>query len=154
MAEKALDTKKIATLLYEESKQQSTLYGEEIAQSPQVTTLNTLRAVNVLLSLLLSTGSTRAIKQVVQEYETLVQKDLPTQVALVKSVVELQADQLKEIGVQLEKLLHKKLILKNEIDPAITGGLVIEVGDQVIDLSISGGLEKIKQQIKQANSNG
>lgn len=44
----------------------------------------------------------------------------------------------------------KKLLVTNKVDPAILGGLVIEIGDNTIDLSVSAKITKLNSLLTQA----
>ncbi|KAH3673486.1 hypothetical protein WICMUC_003592 [Wickerhamomyces mucosus] len=44
----------------------------------------------------------------------------------------------------------KTLNLKNEINPDILGGLIVEVGDRTVDLSVSSKISKLNQVLKEA----
>lgn len=68
--------------------------------------------------------------------------------ASIVSVIELSEEQLKTIQKKLEQRTNKKIIITNEIDESILGGLIIYVGDQVIDGSIRSQLNNMKIELK------
>ncbi|MGH3933227.1 MAG: F0F1 ATP synthase subunit delta, partial [Pseudonocardiaceae bacterium] len=45
----------------------------------------------------------------------------------------------------LARVYRRSISLKVELDPGLLGGLVIRVGDEVIDGSVAGRLEKARQ---------
>ena len=53
-----------------------------------------------------------------------------------------------QIKAKLEKQSGKKLVLSFAVDPAIIGGVVLKVGDKVLDASLRAQLEILKEQIK------
>ena len=58
----------------------------------------------------------------------------------------------RELRDAIEKYIKKKYVTKNveilnKIDPAIKGGIIIKVGDEVMDGSVSGRLLKLKKQL-------
>ena len=53
-----------------------------------------------------------------------------------------------QIKVKLEKQSGKKLVLSFAVDPSIIGGVVLKVGDKVLDASLRAQLEILKEQIK------
>ena len=55
-----------------------------------------------------------------------------------------QADILKV----LEEKIQKKLVMAYEVDPAILGGVVLKVGDKVLDGSLRAQMQTLKDQIK------
>lgn len=53
-----------------------------------------------------------------------------------------------QIKAKLEKQSGKKLVLSFGVDPAILGGVLLKVGDKVLDASLRAQLEILKEQIK------
>jgi F-type H+-transporting ATPase subunit delta len=54
---------------------------------------------------------------------------------------------LEQIRQELEKTTGKKVEMKKEIDPRLIGGMVIIVGDRVIDRSVRCQLNLLKDQM-------
>jgi F-type H+-transporting ATPase subunit delta len=52
-----------------------------------------------------------------------------------------------EVTSFIEKQSGKKVALTASVDPSLIGGLVIQVGDNLYDASISGKLNKVKQNL-------
>jgi F-type H+-transporting ATPase subunit delta len=61
----------------------------------------------------------------------------------VVSATALSDDQVKRMSEALAKRFNCAIELDSEIDPAVLGGAVIYAGDQVIDGSLRGRLEKL-----------
>ena len=68
--------------------------------------------------------------------------------ASVLSVIKLSEEHIKAIQEKLEKRTNKNIIVTNEIDESIIGGIVIYFGDQVIDGSIRSQLNSMKIELK------
>lgn len=51
---------------------------------------------------------------------------------------------LNDLRINLENRFKSSIILNVSIDPSLVGGAIVKVGDTVIDSSISGRLEKLK----------
>lgn len=64
------------------------------------------------------------------------------------TAVKLDASKQKEVKASLEKQAGKELILEFATDPEILGGVVLKVGDRVLDASIRAQLEMLKENIK------
>lgn len=60
----------------------------------------------------------------------------------------LPADRQKDIKSKLEKKSGQKLVLDFGVEPAILGGVVLRVGDKVLDASLRAQLQLLKEQIK------
>lgn len=69
--------------------------------------------------------------------------------ASILSVLALSEEHIKVIKEKLEKRYKKNILMTNEIDPSILGGLIIYVGDQVIDGSIKSQLNGMKSGLKE-----
>ena len=70
-----------------------------------------------------------------------------TEVA-VQSVQELSPVQEEKLTAALEKVLSRKVILRQEIRPEILGGLIIKFGSSMIDDSIRGKLNRLEIMMK------
>lgn len=68
----------------------------------------------------------------------------------VTSAVELDPSVVKSIGAEIEKQTGRKIELESHVDDAIIGGLVLQVGDRVLDASIQNRLEKLRKEVAQA----
>lgn len=66
---------------------------------------------------------------------------------LVKSAVELKNDQIEKLKTQLQKSLQKTPIIESIIEPDLIGGLIIQIGDRVIDTSIRTRIQTLRAQL-------
>lgn len=66
----------------------------------------------------------------------------------VVSASEISKDLNDKIKATLEKITGKQVVVQNEIDPSIIGGIVAKVGDLVLDGSIKTQLTGLKESIK------
>lgn len=60
----------------------------------------------------------------------------------------LKPDTREKLIRKLEEKSGKKVKLKEEVDPSILGGIVLKIGDSMIDDSVKGRLESIARQLK------
>lgn len=67
----------------------------------------------------------------------------------VTTVVPLSAAVKKELNAVVEKLTGKKVVLTEQIDPELIGGLVLKIGDRQIDDSVSGKLRELRLKFTQ-----
>src|SRR3954449_6734463 len=74
-------------------------------------------------------------------------KMLPVEVT---SAIELDEGLIRSIGERIEKQTGRRIELTSRVDPDIIGGLVLRVGNRVLDASIHGRLEKLRKQITRA----
>jgi F-type H+-transporting ATPase subunit delta len=65
----------------------------------------------------------------------------------VRSAIKLTEDEKKRIAQQAREYFKMEPVLVEIVDPALIGGLQIQVGDMLYDLSLRTQLDKIKQQL-------
>lgn len=63
----------------------------------------------------------------------------------VTAAVELTEEELHKLKAKLSDYTGKRVALNLEIDPAIIGGLIVRIGDTVMDGSVKGQLERIRE---------
>jgi F-type H+-transporting ATPase subunit delta len=68
----------------------------------------------------------------------------------VTSAVELDPEVVKRIGAEIEKQTDNTVELQSKVDPEILGGLVLQVGNMVLDTSIRHRLEKLRKSVATA----
>ncbi len=82
----------------------------------------------------------RAFQELVDDHENVAR-------AKVYSVHQLNQDTLDQISQLLSERYHKTVILTPVTDEKILGGLVVEIGDIRIDMSVAHSLEGLKDKI-------
>jgi len=68
----------------------------------------------------------------------------------VTSAFELDEALVKGIGERIEEQTGKKVELTSRVDPDVLGGLVLQVGNMVLDASIRSRLERLRKQVAKA----
>ena len=66
------------------------------------------------------------------------------------SAVELDPEIVNRVGDQIERQTGHKIALESAVDEGILGGLVLRVGNMVLDASLRNKLEKLRKQVAQA----
>jgi ATP synthase F1 delta subunit len=74
-------------------------------------------------------------------------KLLPVEVT---SAIELDEAIVQSIGERVGEQTGRKVELSSRVDPEILGGLVLRVGNLVLDASIVNRLEQLRKQVAQA----
>ena len=72
---------------------------------------------------------------------------LPVQVT---SAVELDTATVEQIGARISEQTGRKVDLSANVEPDILGGIVVRVGNSVLDASIRSRLEKLRKQVARA----
>jgi F-type H+-transporting ATPase subunit delta len=65
----------------------------------------------------------------------------------VKSAIELDPQIVEQIGAEIEKQTGRQVELRSEVDEDILGGLVLQVGNMVLDASIRSRLERLRKEV-------
>jgi F-type H+-transporting ATPase subunit delta len=68
----------------------------------------------------------------------------------VTSAVELDPAVVEKIGQEVERQTGEKVDLSSGVDSEILGGIVLQVGNMVLDASIRNRLEKLRKSVAQA----
>ena len=98
-----------------------------------------------ILRMMVSRGQMSAFSGMVRDYEELAREYRGEAVAVVTSAVPLTEAQTVALRQKLEKKLGQKITIQCREDPALIGGLRVEVDGRVIDGSIRNKLEEIKE---------
>jgi ATP synthase F1 delta subunit len=68
----------------------------------------------------------------------------------VTSAVELDRAVVEKIGEEIERQTGQKVELASRVDDEIIGGIVLQVGNMVLDASIRSRLDKLRKSVAQA----
>ena len=68
----------------------------------------------------------------------------------VTSAVELDDELVSDIGKRIEEQAGRRVELSSSVDPDLLGGLVVRVGNMVLDASLRNRLERLRKQVIKA----
>jgi ATP synthase F1 delta subunit len=68
----------------------------------------------------------------------------------ITSAVDLDEELVKSIGRRIEEQTGQRIDLDANVDPDVIGGLVLRVGNMVLDASIRGRLERLRREVARA----
>ncbi len=94
------------------------------------------------------------LPQIIQQYFKYADETRGIVEAQVYSVVSLTDKDFHKLEKRLAKVSGKKIRLKNIVDPSLLGGLVIKIGETVIDGSIVKRLALLKEYLQKQQLNG
>lgn len=100
------------------------------------------------LNLLVQKKRADAIPAIAEVYGAMVDENNNMCQGTVISATDLSTALSDKVKATLEKITGKQVILKNEVDPGIIGGMIAKVGDLVLDGSIKSQLAGLKESIK------
>ena len=102
-----------------------------------------------LLLLMAQKDRTSQIPFIAAEFDRLLQLQRKEAAGEVVSAVPLSDQQVRMLTEQLLRVTGFTVRLQQKVDPAILGGLVVRVGDHLIDSSVATQLNLLKEQFKQ-----
>ena len=109
---------------------------------------NTLQSKTInFLKIVGSAKRLSLIPSILKEYqELLAQKDKRNEVLII-SAYKPKAEQMEQIDAKLRKRYGENLSLTLEVNKSLMGGYIIKCKDDVIDFSVKGRLQKLRNQI-------
>jgi F-type H+-transporting ATPase subunit delta len=105
------------------------------------------RPVQNLIQLMLRRGRIRDLPRVAVEFRRLDDKRQGITHATAISATELTQDEIRALTARLEQTTGGRIALDVEVDPSLLGGLIVRVGDRLIDGSVRGRLERLRNQL-------
>ena len=66
------------------------------------------------------------------------------------SAVELDSDVVDKVGAEIERQTDREIDMTSDVDPEILGGLVLKVGNRVLDASLRSKLERLRKEVAAA----
>lgn len=97
--------------------------------------------------LLLERGRLEQLPQIVESFHGLVLEERGIAIADVTTAVELQPAEFQRVQDQLTRLLGKEVHVRTQVDSDIIGGIVVRVGDTLIDGSVQTQLRTLRQRL-------
>jgi len=84
------------------------------------------------------------------EFDALWDKENKRLAVTVTSAVELDPQVIEQIRAEIEKQTDSEIEVSSRVDESIVGGLVLQVGNKVLDASIRNRLEKLRKSVATA----
>lgn len=84
------------------------------------------------------------------EFDRLWRKENKLLPVSVTSAVELDSQLVEGIGKRIEEQTGERVELTSKVDPDVLGGLVLQVGNMVLDASVRNRLERLRKQVAKA----
>jgi F-type H+-transporting ATPase subunit delta len=102
------------------------------------------------LKLLIENHRMPVVFRVRRAYEALWEDENQLLPVSVTSAVELDESTVSQIGDRIAGQTGRKVELSAQVDPDILGGIVVRVGNQVLDASVRNRLEQLRKQVARA----
>jgi F-type H+-transporting ATPase subunit delta len=105
------------------------------------------RPVRNLIQLMLRRGRIEQLPRVAAEFRRLDDERQGITHAIATSATALTPDEVRALTARLEQSTGGRISLDVQVDPSLLGGLVVRVGDRLIDGSVRGRLERLRNQL-------
>jgi F-type H+-transporting ATPase subunit delta len=102
------------------------------------------------LELLLEKHRMPVLFRIRRNFDSLWAKENKRLGVTVTSAVELDPEIAERIGSEIQEQTGNAIELESRVDPDILGGLVVQVGNMVLDTSIRNRLEKLRKSVARA----
>ena len=102
------------------------------------------------LSLLIEKHRMPVLFRIRRQFDALWAKENKRLGVTVTSAVELDPEIAERIGREIEEQTGNTVELERKVDPDILGGLVVQVGNMILDTSIRNRLEKLRKSVASA----
>ncbi len=86
-----------------------------------------------------------------QEYERLWEEENRTLPVEITSAIALDDATTESLGRTIGERAGRKVTLAARVDPDILGGIIIRVGNSILDASIRNRLEQLRRHVAQAS---
>ena len=141
------------TALEESEELRLFFYGSQIPEREKRRAIDALTegmslTTRNFLKVLSDNGREEIFEEILLRYEELVKEYLGKVEVAVTTAVELSEDQLNRMKERLGRSLEgREVILQTSVDPNILGGAVFQYGGRMIDSSVRGRLEGLREEM-------
>lgn len=106
--------------------------------------------VSNMLGALMNRGQLSELGNIITEYQRLLDAYHGVEgaeIAEVTTAVPLDEETRLSLGRQLTGILGKPVVIQTSVDPGVIGGMIIRIGDKLIDGSIRSRLQAISKEL-------
>ncbi len=134
---------------------QKVLYHPQIAPEEKKSILKSIFAERVseitanFLYLLVDHKREAFLKDIVAYFTEMANRARNLAQAQIVSAVELTGEEKKQLNDVLEKISGKKIRAEYSVDSSLIGGVVVRIGDRVIDGSVRAKLANLREHLRQ-----
>ena len=147
------DLGEFVSALYESEELRLFFYGGQVPERQKRRAIDGLTegmktSSTNFLKVLVDNGREEILEEVLGRYEQLVKEHLGRIEVGVTTAVELSPEQLDRLKERLERTLEgKEVVLETDVDPSLVGGAVFRYGERMMDGSIRGRLESLRDEM-------
>jgi len=105
------------------------------------------------IRLLIEKGRSDHLPAIRDEFDRLQEEHQGKLRAQVMTAVPLSGDQESRLKVQLDRITGKNVEIEKQVDPTILGGVVVHLGNTIIDRSLRYGLRQLEESLLRTEIN-
>jgi F-type H+-transporting ATPase subunit delta len=102
------------------------------------------------LELLIEKHRMPVLFRIRREYDTMWERENKVLPVEITSAIELDEDIVKQLGDRISEQTGRQVELSSRVEPDILGGIVVQVGNAVLDASVRNRLEQLRRQVARA----
>lgn len=104
-----------------------------------------------LVGLLIERGRLAMLPQLYADFHELLLARQGIAVGDITTAIPLGPDELAAVRGRLKALVGKELELRPHVDPEIIGGIIVRIGDSLIDGSVTSQLRRLRERLVSAH---
>ena len=145
------DLKEFAAALDENEELRLFFYGGQVTETQKRRVIEALtegmeQSTTNFLKVLADNGREESLEDVLRRYEDLVKEHLGRVEVVVTTAVELSDDSVERLVERLGRILDgREIILETQVDPELVGGAVFRFGGRMMDSSVRGRLQSLRE---------
>lgn len=106
-----------------------------------------LQPLDNLLGIMIRRRTLQLVPRIASEYRRLYNRQVGIVEATATSAARLEPGEITALRQRLETMTNKKIELSVAVDPALLGGIQVRMGDLLLDGSVRGRLERLRERI-------
>src|SRR5215210_2293014 len=107
--------------------------------------------VRNIVFLLVRSGRIEQLPRVVEEFVRLDERRQGISHETATSALPMNDLEVKALTARLEQMTGGRVALETDVDASLLGGLIVRVGDRLIDGSVRGRLERLRNKLASGN---
>lgn len=100
-----------------------------------------------LVRLLVDRGRSDLLPAIATEYGRLMNRHRGIVEAVVTSAAPLTTEETEALRTRIQAMAGSRIDLRTDVDPSLIGGLTVKVGGRLLDASVRGRLERLRDEL-------
>jgi len=100
-----------------------------------------------LARILVTKNRTSLAPQIEEQFKRLVEEREGVARVVARTAVPLTDGEQEALAARISQQTGRRVILETSVDPALLGGVVVQIGDRLVDASVRGRLEGLRDRM-------